>query len=51
VKVNDGIPDTTEIWSLAINGNYIYAGTNNGIYRRPISEMITSVNEKRIFRQ
>ncbi len=29
--------------ALAISGNYLVAGTNNGVWRRPLSEIVTSV--------
>jgi hypothetical protein len=43
--VNLGLPDTSYINALIINGNYLFAGTwnNGGVWRRPLSEMITSV--------
>lgn len=37
------------VYSLIIVGNDIYAGTNsNGIWKRPLTQIITSVNEEKI---
>jgi photosystem II stability/assembly factor-like uncharacterized protein len=42
--VNDGLGNKN-VTTLAVSGNYLLAGTeNSGIWRRPLSEMITSVN-------
>ncbi|MGC8654791.1 MAG: T9SS type A sorting domain-containing protein, partial [Candidatus Kryptoniota bacterium] len=32
----------TIVWSLAVSGTNIFAGTSGGVWRRPLSEMITS---------
>jgi hypothetical protein len=41
--VNDGL-STLTTWSLAINGGDLLAGTDGGgVYRRPLSEMVTGV--------
>ena len=41
--INEGIIDTL-VLSIGINDNYIFAGSNEkGVWRRPLSEMITSV--------
>jgi ligand-binding sensor domain-containing protein len=41
IPVNTGLTDT-DITSLVINGNVLYAGTNNaGVWRRPLSEMVS----------
>lgn len=40
--VNTGLTDTV-ISSLAIAGTNLFAGTNNRVWRRPLSETITSV--------
>jgi ligand-binding sensor domain-containing protein len=50
--VNNGMT-TSQINTLAIgpNGaeeNYLYAGTDDGVWRRPLSEMITSVNQTHV---
>ena len=42
--VNTGLNATT-IDALGRNGSYLFASTGNGIWRRPLSEMITSVEE------
>ena len=47
--VNTGLPLTNQIYvySLSIVGNYIYMGSNAlGIWKRPLSEMITGVEQK-----
>jgi hypothetical protein len=41
-SVNAGLGETA-IYSLAICGTDLFAGTNAGVWRRPLSEMITSV--------
>ncbi|HEY9167510.1 MAG TPA: T9SS type A sorting domain-containing protein [Candidatus Kryptonia bacterium] len=40
-SVSEGLIDSLFISSLAISNGYVIAGTQNGIYRRPLSEMIT----------
>ncbi|HYQ87205.1 MAG TPA: T9SS type A sorting domain-containing protein, partial [Bacteroidota bacterium] len=41
--VTNGLPNTG-VWSLAVSGTNLLAGTNGGgVYRRPLSEMITAV--------
>jgi hypothetical protein len=42
--VNTGLTNTT-VWALAISGMDLFAGTEGGVWRRPLSEMITSVKE------
>jgi ligand-binding sensor domain-containing protein len=43
--VNTGLTDTTGISSLAVAGNYLFAGTDStGVWKRPLSEM-TGINE------
>jgi hypothetical protein len=40
---NDGLTNLN-IHTLTIdNNNYVYAGTDNGVWRRPLSEIVTSV--------
>jgi photosystem II stability/assembly factor-like uncharacterized protein len=40
VSVNTGMMGAFSIYSLVVNGNYIFAGTNGaGIWRRPLSEL------------
>jgi hypothetical protein len=36
---------TDDVWSLGVSGNNLFAGTDNGIYVRPLNEMITSVRQ------
>ena len=44
--INEGIIDTL-VLSIGINDNYIFAGSNEkGVWRRPLSEMITGVKSK-----
>ena len=47
--VNSGLPYENEyIYSLAVLGPYLFAGTlnlNGGVWRRPLSEMVTSVED------
>jgi ligand-binding sensor domain-containing protein len=41
--VNTGLVDSS-VFALAVNGNSLFAGTSEaGVWRRPLSEMITSV--------
>ncbi len=41
-SVNTGLPNTL-IWSLAVSGSFLFAGTiSNGVWRRPLSEMIAT---------
>lgn len=44
VKTNG--PYGGRITSLAISGRNLFAGTYGGVWRRPLSEMITDVNDK-----
>jgi hypothetical protein len=43
-SVNSGFPANTYVWSLAMNGSYIFTGTTNGVWRRPLSEMVRVIN-------
>ncbi len=44
--VNEGLPS---IWtySLAISGDYIFAGTKSGTWRRPLSQIITGIYDSK----
>ena len=42
--VNTGLPNTN-VYALTVSGTYLFAGTNDGVWQRPLSEMITSVEE------
>ena len=43
IAVNDGLINTN-IWSLAASSDNLFAGTNgSAVWRRPLSEMITSI--------
>ncbi len=42
--VNNGLPDATGIYSMDVLNNFIIGSTRNeGIFRRPVSEMVTDV--------
>lgn len=40
-----GLPPSTQVFALSIMNGDLYAGTNSGIWRRALSEMITSVGD------
>jgi len=42
---DSGLPSSNAVEALAISNGYLFAGTANGIWRRPLSEMITSVDD------
>jgi len=43
--VNTGLPSTT-VYALTVNGSNLFAGTaGNGVWRRPLSEMVTGVED------
>jgi hypothetical protein len=45
--VNAGLPEDTDIRSLAVSGTNLFAGTSDyGVWRRPLSEVITRVENK-----
>ncbi len=44
-SVNRGLMDT-HVHSLASNGTYLFAGTDSVVWRRPLSEMVTSVERR-----
>jgi hypothetical protein len=42
--VNPSLPQDADVYSLAVSGAYLFAGTNNAtVWRRPLSEMVSSV--------
>jgi photosystem II stability/assembly factor-like uncharacterized protein len=43
VAVNEGFSHGPFVVSLYISGNYLFAGTLSGVWRRPLSEMVTSI--------
>ena len=44
-EVREGLT-YTQVWSLAVYGTYLFVGTERGgVWRRPLSEMITSVEK------
>ena len=45
-SVSDGLPNL-DVWSFAIKGQYLFAGTDSTIYRRELTEMITSIDDKK----
>jgi hypothetical protein len=48
IAVNDGFPARRQIYTVSIIANDIYAGAfeGSGVWRRPLSEMITDVRDK-----
>ena len=42
---NDGLSPATDIWEIKQIEDYIYIATMQGLYRRPVSEIITSVQQ------
>lgn len=42
--VNAGLPSSTTVNALRVSGTYLLAGTSSGVWRRPLSEMVTSVD-------
>ncbi len=47
LDVNEGLINKN-VWSLAINQNYLFVATEAGIKRRAINEMVTGVQSKEI---
>lgn len=43
-SVNTGLSNLI-VRSLILTGSYLFAGTDKGVYRRPLSEMVTSVKQ------
>jgi hypothetical protein len=37
---------TSAINALIVSGSYLFAGTDNGVWRRPIAEMVTEVDNR-----
>ena len=46
-EFNAGLTDDIYIYAFESFGNYIFAGTSQGIWKRPVSEMITSVKKNK----
>jgi photosystem II stability/assembly factor-like uncharacterized protein len=42
-SLNSGIPGNTRVWSLTVSSYGIFAGTDKGVWRLPLSEIITEV--------
>ncbi len=43
--VDSGLTDT-DVKALAVSGAYLFAGNDRGVWRRPLSEMVTGVKEE-----
>lgn len=43
--VNSGLPESDVVSSLAVCGNYMIAGISQGVWRRPLSDMLTAVRD------
>lgn len=43
--VGAGLPDTMDVTSLAVSGMNLLAGTSRNLWQRPLSEMITAIND------
>ncbi len=41
--VNTGLPASSFVSALAVSGSYLYAGTWTGTWKRPLTEMVTGV--------
>ena len=47
VLKNEGLP--MDVFGIEVMDNYLYAGTNTyGVYKRPLSELVTSINDKEV---
>jgi len=44
-SLSSGIPGNTRVWSLSVSSNSIFAGTDKGVWRLPLSEIPTKVND------
>ena len=42
-EVNSGLADSCDILTLFVTKEHLFAGTSNGVWRRPLSQMITAV--------
>jgi len=47
IPINSGLTDTIA-HSLVVYGNYLFAGTDSSVWRRPLSEVVTSVHNDKI---
>ena len=45
-SLSSGIPGNTRVWSLSVSSYDIFAGTDKGVWRLPLSEIITTVKNK-----
>ncbi len=43
--VDSGFAGNPNVYSLVVSGKYLIAGTDGGVYRRPISQMVTAVSK------
>jgi hypothetical protein len=41
IKKNQGMPGIQRVWSLSTNSQYIFAGTDSCVWRRPLSDIIS----------
>jgi hypothetical protein len=51
--VSNGLRDSS-VWTLTLKGDALFVGTDRGVWRRPISEMVSATNaygKKKIIRQ
>ncbi len=42
-SINEGLTESSHIFSLVIINDYLYAGATDGIWKRPLSEIVVSV--------
>jgi photosystem II stability/assembly factor-like uncharacterized protein len=45
IAANNGLTNTN-ISSIVLNDQYLFAGTSNGVWRRPLSEIITGIDNQ-----
>ncbi len=43
-NVSSGLPTYSGVFTLTISNGYLFAGTENGVFLRPLSEMVGSTN-------
>ncbi len=46
-EVTSGVPAMTEVSALSVSGMDLFVGTNQGLWRRSLSEMVTSVESRK----
>lgn len=47
-KVNTGFPEMTIVTSMIVIGDDLYAGTNSGVWKRPLAELVPSGVEESV---